>query len=146
MLITALLVIAVPASATDSDGSRWFQISRNPAFADVQRQLQVLVDADARVSRNRFCVVGQTADGYAQAYVYWPTNSKLILWEPQDSPRAILGSRRYLDLRRDVREGDAGGSSYVLTRKFLNEVISACRRTGRDFLITRTSARKSSQR
>ena len=132
---TALLLAPVGTRAT----IRWFPVGTNQWFADVHAQLQVLVDKNGRRETNRLCVVGEEADGVLQAYVYWPEESKLILWVPDryDS-QAIVHSRRYLDLKRDVVEGDdVHGSTYLLTRATANSKIRACQRFGTTYRLER---------
>ena len=138
------LLLATAAVAQPRDLTRWFAVANNPSFADVRKQLQVLVDARGHRRRNRLCVVGQESKGYRQAYVHWPAEDKLILWEPQsDNSRAMLNSRRFLDLRRDVVTGDdVHGSTYLLTRSDADQTIAACRRYGTIFIIVRRSESK----
>jgi hypothetical protein len=141
IILSALAsLLTCPSFGALAPGEEWYSIKAYRDFADVRRQLQQLVDADAVAPRNRFCVVGQHVSGDRQAYVHWPARNKLILWEPRDDPRAVLHSRRYLDLHRDVAD-DPGGSSYILTRDFVAEVIAACRRVGDTFVVQRTRPR-----
>ena len=115
----------------------WFSIAGKPAFADVQAQLQVVVDEHAQKARNRFCVVGELVGASEEAWIYWPDGGRLILWRPdRDNPHAIAGSNRDLDLRRDVVDGnDVGGSTYKLTRAEADTTIRACAQHGDNYLI-----------
>ncbi len=135
MLLTAGLLAPIAAYAAE----RWFSIRGKPYFADVQQQLQVVVDEHADQVTNRFCVVGETVEGSAEAWVYWPEEGKLILWRPdRDDPHAIVGSKRYLDLKHDVVEGsDIRGSTYQLTRATADEKIRACKQHGVVYTIER---------
>jgi hypothetical protein len=128
MLLTGAMLTSIVAQAAE----HWFSIRGRPEFADVQAQLQVVVDEHARQKTNRFCVVGEMVEGFTEAWVYWPEEGKLILWRPdRDNPHAIAGSNRYLDLKLDVVEGnDVHGSTYRLTRATANEKIRACRQHG----------------
>ena len=129
---TVLLVLAMLAPVAARTAGHWFSIRGRPEFADVQAQLQVVVDEHAHQRTNRFCVVGEMVEGSTEAWVYWPEEGKLILWRPdRDNPHAIAGSKRYLDLKRDVVEGnDVHGSTYRLTRATADEKIQACRQRG----------------
>jgi hypothetical protein len=133
LLATTLAPLAGAAA------ERWFSIHSRPAFADVQAQLQVVVDEHAQQDKNRFCVVGETVGARAEAWVYWPAGGKLILWRPdRDNPHAIAGSNRYLDLKKDVVAGDdVGGSTYKLTRADADETINACARHGDHYMIAK---------
>ena len=130
------LAVAKPEAA-----SAWFSITGQPDFADVTEQLQVLVDEHASRPANRFCVVGEKAPGFKEAWVYWPDDNKLILWLPdRDNPHAIAGSKRYLDLTRDVVDGtDMHGSTYRLTRATANQKIDACKLHGETFTVIKTA-------
>jgi hypothetical protein len=130
---------------TNSAGSavaapHWVSIDRLPAFSDARSQLQVLVNLNGHAISNRFCVVGQQDGRYESAYVYWPTENKLILWEPiQDDAQAIVDSRRYLDLKRDVIANDTDSTStYLLTRAEVGHILAACRTYGQIFVVERT--------
>ncbi len=123
-----------------SDGV-WFSVRGKPEFADVAEQLQVVVDEHATMPASRFCVVGERAGSLDEAWVYWPAANKLILWLPdQDNPHAIAGSKRYLDLTRDVVDGgDVHGSTYKLTRATANGKIDACKQHGDIFTVEKAA-------
>ncbi|QYE35859.1 hypothetical protein KZX46_07890 [Polymorphobacter sp. PAMC 29334] len=137
----ALILVTVQLSSPASAGNeiRWFSVLGQTEFSDVRSQLQVLTNELGHAQKNRFCVVGQVVGRDRQAYVQWLTANKLILWEPQESnPRAIAGSRRYLDLDRDVVAGnDVDGSTYQLTRATANRIVRACRKFGNTFTVER---------
>lgn len=135
ILIAAASIVPIGARSAD----RWFSIRGKSDFADVRAQLQVVVDEHAHHRTSKFCVTGETAGDSARAWVYWPDENKLILWRPdQDNPHAIAGSNRYLDLKRDVVEGnDVHGSTYKLTRASANSVIRACKQHGDIYTIAR---------
>ena len=137
---TLIALIFLAGSAIAKQAERWFAIHNDSAFVDVVPQLQVLVNAEGHARTNRFCIVGQQVGADRQAYVYWSTDDKLILWEPQtDNPRAILASRRFLDLHKDVAEdNEVGGSTYRVTRRFVATTLAACRLYGTKFMIQRT--------
>lgn len=141
VVLLAFVMFAMPTPGAAS-ASQWFSVRRDPLFADVRAQLQVLSDEDGRTPDNRFCVVGERVDGGKQAYVHWLTRNRLILWEPQQgNPRAIAGSRRNLDLGRDVVTGnDVAGSTYMLTRASANRIIRACQKAGTRYRLTRKAA------
>lgn len=137
--VVALLVLPTSAEGAARPLAHWFSPRNNALFADARAQLQVLVDDDGHHVANRFCIVGERIGSTVQAYVHWPTENRLILWEPQqDNPRAIVGSRRNLDLTRDVVDGnDVEGSTYRLTRATANGILHACRENGTQYLVTK---------
>ena len=133
VVLAAVILAPIAVEAVE----RWFSIRGRPEFADVQAQLQVVVDEHAHQRTNRFCVVGEAVEGSTEAWVYWPDDGKLILWRPdRDNPHAIAGSKRYLDLRRDVIAGDdVHGSTYLLTRATADEKIRACEQHGEAYTV-----------
>lgn len=120
----------------------WISIQGRTEFADVNDQLQVLANSNGHRTENQFCVVGQQDGHYVQAYVYWPDENKLILWEPHlYDNQALVGSKRYLDLTRDVVAGDdVHGSTYLLTRADADAILLACHLHGEQFMIKRERA------
>ncbi len=139
-LVGSLLVFlasGVPAHAS----GRWFPVGSEADFADVRAQLQVVVDEHAHRAENRFCVVGQRTGTEEEAWVCWRQENKLILWLPdKDNPHAIAGSKRTLDLTRDVVAGnDVHGSTYLMTRRTVDEKIRACRQHGETYLIEKSA-------
>ncbi len=118
---------------------QWVSIKTLPGFGDAQAQLQALVDKNGHQATNRLCVVGQRDGAHFQAEVYWPSENKLILWVPNiNDPETLIHSRRYLDLKRDVR-ADVGTSTYLLSRSFVDETLHACAGKGDHFVIHRAS-------
>lgn len=70
--------------------------------------------------------------------MHWPQRNELILWELQDSPRALIESRGSLSQKTDVVEGDdVDGSTHLLTRSFVNEGIGVRLRVAARFVIRR---------
>ncbi len=130
------ILIAAPRPAA-AQGADWVSIRTIPAFADVQAQLQTLVNINARQSTNRFCVVARRDGGILEAEVYWATEDKLILWLPHlYDNEALVDSNRDLDLRRDVVPGnDVHGSTYEITQADADAILTACRRHGDQFVI-----------
>ncbi len=129
----ACLAVAIPASAA----FEWVSIKTLPGFDDVKAQLQTLVDRNGHHRTNRLCVVGQKNGKNFQAEVYWPSENKLILWVPNiNDPETLIHSRRYLDLKRDVR-ADTGTSTYLLSTSFVDETLKACSSKGDHFIIER---------
>ncbi len=99
------------------------------------------MDEHAATTANQFCVVGEKGAGFMEAWVYWPSANKLILWLPdRDNPHAIAGSKRYLDLTRDVVNGtDVHGSTHMLTRATADQKINGCKQHGDTFTIEKTA-------
>ena len=143
--IAQILVLAVvaclPALASAHAGYEWVSIRTLSDFTDTKAQLQALIDANGRAATNRLCVIGQRDGRYQQAYVYWPSENKLILWTPDATdPETLVHSRRYLDLTRDVVKGnDVHGSTYLLPQTFVDETLKACAEKGDHYTITKST-------
>ena len=90
--------------------------------------------AGARGAQHVWAVGYHAADG-EWAYVYWQEGHRLILWE--GGAEGLVHSRRNLDLRKDVveREEDLRGSSYLLTRSFVEGVLADCRTCGDAYVM-----------
>ncbi|MGI4792789.1 MAG: hypothetical protein ACRYG8_01645 [Janthinobacterium lividum] len=131
------LAVPVPANAAFD----WVSIETLPGFDDARAQLQSLVDRNGHHRMNRFCVIGQKDGTHFQAEVYWLSENKLILWVPNINDAAtLIHSRRYLDLRRDVRT-NIGTSTYLLSKSFVAETLKACASEGEHFIIEKDMPR-----
>jgi hypothetical protein len=132
---------ALATACAAQTGWAWVSIRHVPAFSDVQAQLQMLVNVNGHEKTNQFCVIGQKDKTSLQAYVYWPTEQKLILWVPHlYDDEALVTSDRYLDLKRDVVDGnDVHGSTYLVTRSFVNTTVQACQEHGDKFTIQKSN-------
>ena len=140
LIVGSVLVFLASGGLAQASG-HWFPVDSGADFADVHAQLQVVVDEHAHRAENRFCVVGQRTSAEEEAWVYWPKENKLILWlSDKDNPHAIAGSKRYLDLIRNVVAGDdVHGSTYLMTRRTIDEKIHACRQHGETYLIEKSA-------
>lgn len=125
------LAVSIPANAAFN----WVSIKTLSGFDDAKAQLQTLVDRNGHQRMNRFCIIGQKDEKHFQAEVYWLSENKLILWVPNvNDPATLIHSRRYLDLKRDVR-ADIGTSTYLLSKSFVAETLKACSSEGEHFII-----------
>ncbi len=120
--------------------SVWSKIGNDPYFQDWQAQIARMVEGvDARPV-NHVCVVGWQKAGDAdlqQAYVIWPEQHRLITWMPSTEPNSLANETHVLDLKTDVvpREQDVGGSTYLVTRAWVENVERQCRRFGTELLF-----------
>jgi len=141
LFMAVLAAAALPLAGAGAQPHRWFSPTADPQFRDARAQLQVLIDEDAKQRENQFCLVGESGQGYRNVWVQWLTQGRLILWEPQQNPKAIWESRRNLSLTKDVVAGaDAGGSTYLMTRADVNRIIAACQRLGVRYTIERRTS------
>lgn len=118
-----------------------FRVSADLAFSQPRAVLSQLVGRKGNVRRNNFCVIGyQFSDGNKSAWVYWREGKAIILWEPTAEGIADLTqTRRYLRLPQDiVADGtDPQGSTYRVTRQWVNSLISDCQTRGEKFVVTK---------
>lgn len=83
-----------------------------------------------------FCVIPYNRrEGGRYAIVHWEERRRLILWggaDPGHEVEALTHSRRVLDLDKDVvaTEKDIGGSTYLVTRAWVEETLRDCRAFG----------------
>lgn len=121
----AITARAQPAAAT-------FDIRTDPRFAPLEPPLARYVRTSAAAAgHNRLCVLGeQAADGSRSAWVIWPRAHRIVLWEAGNDDLAI--SRRVLDLRKDVvaSDRDLRGSTYRVTRRWVDQLMGRCARDG----------------
>lgn len=134
---------AAPPQRADA-GRATFDTRADPAFGDATTALRALVSAtpSAPTGENHFCVVGYRLDGGdTQAWVHWQEANRLILWEGSADPAfaadTIRMSRRNLDLATDVvdSEADIAGSTYLVTRAWVAEVMADCTARGTQYAI-----------
>jgi hypothetical protein len=125
-----------------------FRVSQNPKFAKPREVLRQLVASQKKISpaRNTFCVQGYryTSDDkttYEIAQVYWKEQKAIILWEPSNleiEPITQLArSRRFLKMPDDFvkTKTGVGGSTYMETWEWANNVISTCQANGEKYSI-----------
>ena len=114
-------------------------------FKSPESLLRQLVLSKRGGAANNFCIVGyKDSSGALTAWVHWVEGKALILWEPsQEGAASLIQSRRYLDLRRDVvaTEEHVNGSTYLVTRSWVNHILSDCKSTGDRYFIRRTVPR-----
>lgn len=158
MLHRFLVLIFVFLSAATLDptvlvaqeaGDVAFDVRSDANFGDATVALrEFLRDANIRSPRvQHFCVVGyQSSDGGdKRAWVHWTEGHEIILWsgaaDPQSAKTAIVYSRRVLDLKKDVvpTEADIKGSTYLVTRAWVDGVISECQTRGAKYHFTSRS-------
>lgn len=140
-LVIILIACAAPASARARPGDHWTSIDGNTGFTGWKKELHRLVQKDAERTRNNFCIVVHGQGAELEAYVYWPERNRLITWGPSDDEISSLDQvGAPLDLEHDVvaTQADIGSSTYLVTRGWVDHVISACRRYGTTFAVDKS--------
>lgn len=143
-----ILAVLIPllAAAADDHGAP-FDPRSDPAFGDARPAIRTFLAGAVPRPRGlqHFCVVGYRAGDSRLAWVHWREGRILILWEGSADPRyrgdALVSSRRQLDLDQDVVPGidDLAGSTYRITRPWLDRTLADCRARGIRYVVTAPS-------
>ena len=144
-LSLALLAGILTASAQDQ-GDGPLTTRTNPAFGDATVPLQeFLRDRHIHTSKSQhFCVVGYQGSTDSRAWIHWVEGEQLILWRgatnPQGAKSAIARSRRIIHLKKDVvpTEADVKGSTYLVTRAWVDHILADCEARGEKYKIAET--------
>ena len=142
LLLFVLIVFLCGFHAFAQEGAQQtFLVSKTPGFSNPRAVLRKLVARKGKARRNSFCVIGyQYPDGGKSAWVYWREGKAIILWEPTGNEIDDLTlSRRYLRLTKDVVENDnqVQGSTYLVTRQWVNSLLQDCQTKGEKFTLSR---------
>jgi hypothetical protein len=142
--LSFVLLAGIVAASPQSEGNHPFDTRSNLHFGDATVPLrEFLRDRHVRTSKTQhFCIVGyQDRDG-EQAWVHWTEGEQIILWRGANNPRgaksSIARSRRVIDLRKDVvpAEADIKGSTYLVTRAWVDRILTACQASGNKYEIS----------
>lgn len=139
-----LVFLLVPVSALQAQKAATpISVRAVTGFENPEQLLRQLIRAKSRLPVHHFCIVGykDASDG-ATAWVHWVEGKALILWEPaSEDPLPLLASRRYLNLQRDVvaSEKDLRGSTYLVTKTWVNMVLADCTSVGDRYTIRSVS-------
>ena len=136
VLIFLGILLAVSHSAAQDVNFK--SVKGVAGFENPEKLLRQLVLTKRGGSYNTFCILGfEDSAGIRLAWVYWKEGRALILWEPATPQTPLSLSQRYLDLRKDVVESEAElkGSTYLVTRAWVNETVSACSKIGDKYTI-----------
>ncbi len=133
-----LLFVALVAYAQDS-GDRMFDTRSDADFgtAAAEPALRQFLHTRGIHRREHFCIAGYQASAAAggdkRTWIHWPEGHQIILWRGGD----IAQSRRVIDLRKHVvpTESDRHGSTYLVTREWVNRVIADCDQHGAKYYI-----------
>ena len=123
------------------------------SLSRIASMLYQLVESKAKVKTNTFYVeeVNDEALGGKFVRAYWKEDQSVIIFvPPYDSENSCLECTYYkaIDLVRDVvpTEADRGTTNYLVSRDWINDVLTRCVRNGVKFTITRKSTSTQSNR
>jgi len=124
-------------------GDTVIPLKNTPYYADVSIQLQALVNNFGFHDNNYFCVIAYKSgeDGTVTAYVYWPTQNKLIVWGVGSS--ILLASTDYFDLLRDIAPSpaDIPPQDFILpwTKADVISLVQDCHAQGSIYTVMKTT-------
>ena len=110
---------------------RTFDVKTDVDFRNYKDVIRQFVTKQQPETSNDFCIVGYlTDDNSKQAWILWHQGKQIILWESQETNLDF--SRRRINLETDVVEtdDDLQGSTYLVTRAWVNSLTNTCNRVG----------------
>ncbi len=113
-----------------------FNIQDDPIFGTAKTIIADYVQARHANGVQNFCVLGQlAADQEKSAWIIWRQKKEIILWEGQDL--VSTRPRRLIHLNKDVVASKAQlhGSSYLVTRRWVRDLISECNKSGLQTIV-----------
>lgn len=140
ILVTIVIPFIIGISIFSQENTRQqvFRVTDNPNFSQPIIVLKQLVAHLAKTRQNTFCVIGYRYDGTEQAWVYWREGEAIILWEPNlDGIANLVNSKRYFHLPQDVVADETlvGGSTYLVTKQWVDSLINDCHKQGEYFKV-----------
>lgn len=132
-----VLLAAIGAKPTASypqssqvSASGTFDVASDADFRSYEQVVTRFAHQRRPGGENDFCEVGLTAsDGSKSVWVIWDQGRQMLLWEGQP---ALSMSRRIIRLKSDVvpKEEDLHGSTYRVTKAWVEEITATCDRSG----------------
>jgi DNA-nicking Smr family endonuclease len=127
----SLILTCKDSAAKQAAASRTFDITSDADFKNYKNLIGQFARKHRPRAANDFCTVGYVAqDNSKLAWVIWRQGREIILWEPQETDLDL--SRRKIKLGRDVvnAESDLHGSTYLVTKAWVDDLMSTCDRAG----------------
>jgi hypothetical protein len=132
LLGMGLIRQSVSAQSGSSNSSfNVFNVASDPQFASYKAAVKRYAWRQRPDYPNDFCVLGyKTHDELKNAFVVWRQGRQIIVWFGGD--QALSASTRIIRLNKDVvpTESDLHGSTYLVTKAWVNEVKTTCDHSG----------------
>jgi hypothetical protein len=131
LFTAAWLLICTQAAAGPSSFGQTFKLDQATDFQDYKRVVREYIQKRKPRTAARACVLGLIADDRSKfAWVLWEQGGELILYENGATDLGL--SRRRLNLNKDVveNESDLHGSTYLITKNWLEQLRIACLQHG----------------
>jgi hypothetical protein len=112
-----------------SPDAKMFNVASDPDFKNYQQVVTRFAKKHRPKAENNFCIIGSSTDNVKNAWVLWREGSQIILWEGGSD---LDLSRRIIHLKSDVvpTEGDLHGSTYLVTKSWVDDLSRSCSRLG----------------
>lgn len=109
--------------------AKTFDIASDPDFKDYKQVVARFAGQRRPRAENNFCILGSSGDKVKSAWVLWREGAQIILWEGGGD---LSLSRRVIHLPSDVvpSESDLHGSTYLVTRSWVDDLTKSCERLG----------------
>lgn len=126
-------------SAPARDGATPFDVATHIDFARYEAALSDYMAKHTSATEGDFCVIGFTrANDWRKAWVLWSRGGRVLEWAGGASE---IDPTEEIDLEKDVvsSEAEIRGSTYLVTREWLNRLIFACDCFGRRVHVVATA-------
>jgi hypothetical protein len=136
--VTLLLAFFFAAAAAASPFDQTFDLDGDPDFRDYRKVIRQYVLSQRLRLPTEACVVGLVVEGGGRlAWVLWPKGRRVILWEGEATDLAM--AHRTIRIPADVvrDESEVNGSTYIVTRAWLDGLTATCNNRGAKVRITR---------
>jgi hypothetical protein len=134
-IVSAMCAISLTAlcAGVDAQGPepKGFDVATDQDFRNFKQVVTEFAHKHSPRSDNDFCIAGYiTPDNLKNAWIIWRQGRQIILWEGQTAD--LDAARRKIDLKSDVvpTENDLHGSTYLVTKAWVENVTSNCERSG----------------
>jgi hypothetical protein len=137
-VLLVVFCVSGNVSAGEPEFENTFDLDREPAFRDYRGLVNAYVIRRRAKLPTEACVIGLIGpDRLKHAWVVWSKGREIILLEGGDTDLRM--SRRRLRIPADVvdREAELKGSTYLVTRAWVNDLTRACDERGTKVRVQR---------
>ena len=140
----AVVMLVTPVVARAVTPVRWSKVDGARDFGEWREHLADLARSSGKPGADHFCTVvadhaqSPSSGPYRWAYVYWRETAQLFTFGPSHEKMSDLTRfKQPLDLHKDVvaSERQVGGSTFLVTRAWVSNVLSHCARSGTQLVV-----------
>jgi hypothetical protein len=127
---TAIAALLVSTGVSAQAVTTYFKLSSNSHYDEYRPRLVEYLRNQHYYKATRFCLFGSKDDTGAAATIIWPDGREIIDWGGNNS--ALIESTSILHLNTDVvpNENDIHGSTYLVTRQWVEDQKALCKQYG----------------